>query len=244
MLNFLKFFTNYKKDNILAIYDLEKASASYAFIEFFQNAFFIKEKLKIKKLDILIISGTHNGFKTEQFNREKNHKEDFANIRLYNIVFGMIFMLKKHINNFFFLNNRNDFYKFKKNYKIFFPENYKINLSKQDYTAKIRWKNLELNYKKVNIAKFKIFKLYEELIKKKINQKKTIITITLRESSYNKERNNNLKNILYFTQYLKKKNYLPIIIRDNEKIYQNDSLKKYEIFPEANHNIMFHICFV
>jgi len=145
MLNFLNFFTNYKKDNILAIYDLEKASASYAFIEFFQNAFFIKEKLKIKELDILIISGTHNGFKTEQFNREKNHKEDFANIRLYNIVFGMIFMLKKHINNFFFLNNRNDFYKFKKNYKFFFPENYKINLSKQDYASKIRWRNLELN---------------------------------------------------------------------------------------------------
>jgi hypothetical protein len=122
MLNFINFLNNYKKDNILAIYDLEKASASYAFIEFFQNAFFTKEKLKIKKLDILIISGTHKGFKTEQFNREKNHKEDFANIRLYNIVFGMIFMLKKHINNFFFLNDRNDFYKFKKNYKKSFSQ--------------------------------------------------------------------------------------------------------------------------
>jgi hypothetical protein len=236
----IKLIKNYfsKETKLLSIYDLDKAAASYGFIEFFQNALLYKKKKNIKEMDLLLISGEHNGFKFSQFLREKNFKLDYANIRLHNIVLSLVMMFKKNFKNFFYLQNRNDFYELKKKYRYTFPDNYKTSISKHEYGKNIRWINVEKNTINFKLKKIEIYNLYKFIVKKKIKTKKKIISITLRESSYNQNRNNNIKNIIIFLEFLIKKNFFPIIIRDFEKVYEDDKLKKYEIFPEANFNLM------
>ena len=233
MFNFLK------KKKMLAIYDLECAAASYAFIEFFQSALNYKNDKKINEMDIAIISGKKNGFKESQFTREKNFKKDFANLRMSNIVFPLLYGFNNYFSNFIFLKKRNDFYKIKKNYTNFFPPNYQLNIKKKNYNSQIVWSNIEKRESKTQIAKLNENRYLKTLIKRKI--KKKFITITLRESNYNKTRNNNLKNWKKLISFIENKKFNIIVLRDMEKIYADNFFKNYELFPEATLDLNFRL---
>ena len=139
----------------------------------------------------------------------------------------------------FFLKKRNDFYKIKKNYTNFFPPNYQLNIKKKNYNSQIVWSNIEKRESKTQIAKLNENRYLKTLIKRKI--KKKFITITLRESNYNKTRNNNLKNWKKLISFIENKKFNVIVLRDMEKIYADNIFKNYELFPEATLDLNFRL---
>ena len=226
------------KNKLLAIYDLEKINCSHDFLVFFQNVILFKKKKGIKNIYLILLPGSLNGFKPQQFKREKKNKLYYAQSRLNNIVLPSVNMFRKYYDNFIHLKNRAEFLNFSKSYDFFFPENYNLNINKHKYTSQCIWINLEKNYKNVSLTKLNLPKLFVNNLKKKIKSKKRIVTITLREGSYTVERNSSKKDWLKFVNYLNKENYNVIIIRDFENINKKDMFEEYELFPNASYDIV------
>lgn len=226
-----------KKKSLLAVYDLDKINCSFDFITFFQNSILYQKKNNIESLDLCLIKGSVDGFKKNQFLREKENKIDNAFLRLNNIVMPSIMMFRKYYNNFFLINNRNDANKILNKYKNFFPKKYDLNCDKNDYCSQTVWGNLEKDYRNVKLAKLEVPEYLSKKILQKINTSKKIISITLRESSYHEERNSQINDWKDFISFLEKKNYFVIVIRDSEKIYLDNLFEANNIFPQASHDL-------
>ena len=69
-------------------------------------------------MDVMILSGSVNGFKKQQFKEKKSFKLDFAKSRLENIVFPSLNMFAKFFDNIFFVKDRKEFLKFLNKKKI------------------------------------------------------------------------------------------------------------------------------
>ena len=228
---------NKKESTLLAVYDLEKINCSFDFIIFFQNAILYQKKNNIKKLDLCLVKGSVNGFKKYQFLREKENVLENALFRLNNIVIPSIMMFRKYYDNFFLINDRKHADEFFRKYKNFFPKGYNLNCEKRDYINQSIWKNLEKNYKDVELAKLDVSEHLSQKILKKINTSKRIISITLRESSYHEHRNSLIREWKNFVTFLEKKNYFVIVIRDSEKIYLDNFFENNNLFPQASYDL-------
>ena len=234
----INFFRRSEK-KLLAVYDLECAAAGYSFIEFMQSAINFKYDNGIEVMDIGIISGSNNGFKNAQFQREANHKIDFANLRVSNIIMPLLNSYSRFINDYFFIKKRNSFLKIKKNYFHTFPKNYKLNIKKKNYNKQSVWSNIEKRTNKTIIASINENKYFKSLIKKKIKSK--FITITLREANYNKLRNSHIPSWKRLADRFEKKNFKVIVLRDMEKLYKKDQFIKNVLFPEATIDLNFRV---
>lgn len=240
-LNNFRFSLNDKSGKkMIAIYDLDKINCSHDFLVFFQCAYNFKKMNKIKNMDVMILSGSVNGFKKQQFKKEKSFKLDFAKSRLENIVFPSLNMFAKFFDNIFFVKDRKEFQIFetKKKYDFLFPDDYNPNMNKHEYTKKCQWVNLEKN-KEFEFAKLNVSKVLSQKIREYLNTKKKIITITLRESGYTRFRNSKLSEWKKFINHINESKFKIIVIRDFEKVGTNDFFRKYELFPQASVNISF-----
>ena len=229
-----------KKSTPLAVYDLEKINCSFDFLTFFQNAKLYQKKNNFEKLDICIIRGSENGFKRQQFNREKDNKIDNAALRLNYVVMPLVMMLKKHYENFYLIEDRNDAINLFDNYKNFFPKIFDslgLKSDKNIYCNQTVWGRLEDDYRNVDLVKLEIPELLTEKLLSKLDHTKKIISITLREGSYHEHRNSLLNEWKEFVSYLEKNNYIVIVIRDAEKVYLDNLFEKNNIFPHASHDL-------
>ena len=244
MINIIKKYKSFnflKKKSILGIYDLEKINCSFDFFTFYQNLFHYAKTQNIKTVDICILAGLTNDFKKEQFGREKQNSLGYANSRLSNIVIPSLNLFEKKVNNFYYIKDRKKILEIIENYYSIFPPNYSLNSHKRELLKYIWWSNLESSSRKVELVKIKPNLLVEKYIKKNLAKSKRTITITLREGSYKKFLNSNLSEWKKFINYLKKKNYQIIVIRDFEKIGKRDFFKKYEKFPHASYDLSVRI---
>lgn len=229
-----------KKSTLLAVYDLEKINCSFDFMTFFQNAKLYQKKNNFDKLDLCIIKGSENGFKKQQFNREKNNKLDNAMFRLNYIVIPMVMMFRKHYENFYLIEDRNEAKSFLDNYKNFFPQIFEssgLKSNKNIFCRQSVWGRLEEDYKNVELVKLEVQELLAKKLLNKLDHTKKIISITLREGSYHEHRNSLLDEWKNFILYLEKNNYIVIVIRDAEKAYLDNLFEKNNIFPHASHDL-------
>ena len=236
----LKIFSK-KKSTLLAVYDLEKINCSFDFMTFFQNAKLYQKKNNFDKLDLCIIRGSENGFKKQQFiYSEKDNKLDNAMFRLNYIVIPMVMMFKKHYENFYLLEDRNEAISFLDNYKNFFPQVFHssgLKSNKNIYCRQSVWARLEEDYKNVDLIKLEVQELLSKKLLNKLDNTKKIISITLREGSYREHSNSLLDEWKNFVSYLEKNNYIVIVIRDAEKVYLDNLFEKNNIFPHASHDL-------
>jgi hypothetical protein len=72
----------------------------------------------------------------------------------------------------------------------------------------------------------------------KISQR-PIVTITLRESSYNTCRNSNIKEWIRVAHWVEERGYQPVILRDTERAFSNEpkELLQWQSFPEVLWNL-------
>ena len=232
----LKFF-NKKNDSMIAVYDLDKINCSYDFVIFFQNAILYKKKKNIKTLDLCLIKGSVDGFKKNQFSREINDKLDNAISRLNNIVIPAIMMFRKHYRNFYLIDKREEANKILNKYQNFFPHNFHLKMDKGFYCRESVWARLEENHKEVDLAELYVPEVLTKKIIRKINTQKKIISITLRESSFRTERNSIIKEWESFVEYLERKGYYVIVLRDTETVYRDNLFEKNIIFPHASYDL-------
>lgn len=153
-------------------------------------------------------------------------------IRIDNIVKTSIEIIEDFNPQVVYLNNRKDLTDHFSNKNAFFPSN-------SDIGKIIEWNNHEkeiINYYNKNkiIACLTAPSHYSELINIFINENninKKIVTITLRQSSFNESKNSTIKNWERFYFYLLEKNYFPIILDDFENYsinhFSNDKFYKY-----------------
>jgi hypothetical protein len=237
------FFLSLKKllflrNRLVAIYDLNKIAAGFDFFHFIENTLQYCRNKKINVIDLVILSSSDdNIFSKKNFRKETFNKLDYAKSRMGNIIYQSLHLLD-NINNIHILKERFKIYS-----KIFFnkvyPDNYSPFINKDNYSSKIFLSNIiKQNYNDKKIVGIKNLKINDNFVNNlQKKYKKKIITITLRESSYNTYMNSNIANWLEVCKYLEKKNFLPIVIRDFESIYKNDPIQKYNIFPEASFNL-------
>ena len=238
-MNFLKILSK-KENKILLIYDLDKVHAGYDFFTFYSNGLTYAKINNIKNFDVCIISGTYKGFKKYQFKKEGKNKVLSAELRLKNILIDSIFMFKNRFDNFYFYGDRKEAEGLIKQYNYTFPKAFSFSYkNKHIYADQIRGATLE-KQRKISkpVAINNIFS--DKIINDKLSNEK-FVTITLRESSYNKKKNSNLKEWEKFTKYLLKKKLTVIVIRDLEKILNNDYFRKFEVFPQASFDLNFRV---
>lgn len=230
------------KRKLLIIYDLECNGISYDYFIFMENALQYAKKKQITDLKILIIPSKNFKnfiFKKTQNKKEKKFSNEFGYLRLHNIIFNTL-SFYKNVNSIELVNNRYLIFFKIIFYNHIFPNKFNIfgdyfNLSNQG-----SWRNLERNNKIKKLIGIQILEyyMYKARNLKKVLGDKKIVTISLRESSYSKYRNSNLKDWLLICKYLEKKGYQPIVIRDFEHSYnKNDKLNEYTLIPEATQNI-------
>jgi hypothetical protein len=200
--------------------------------------FLIYSFTKVKKYKPCIIVIPQNKIAYDPFPpKEKSWLNKISKeIRLDNIIKPSLEIIDNFQPKIIYLDDRNELDSYIKNTKYYFPEYAKVGKI-------IEWKDNTKNihkfyYKNKYIPRLKSPHHYKVFVEKYIKAnkiKKKIVTITLRDSTFNKSKNSNIKNWKKFYLYLTKKNYYPIVLYDFETIaIKEDKKNKFNNFLYAN----------
>lgn len=201
-------------DTLFAIYDLDLSPVTYDICNFLSLAEIERQKRRLKHIKIITVPGKHSGF-----NKNKLHSNDEKMFRFNNILIPAFSLLPSY-NGCANLNCRQDLWFFWENLKDnIFPNSYHPAQPIAYYSWRLVW---EAYRRKNDVQKLKatdecMQQAKEWLKKNNLSYTKTI-TITLRESTYQVDRNSNLNSWLTFSEFLVKEGYQVILIRDFEKI--------------------------
>ena len=146
-------------------------------------------------------------------------------------------MFRKHYKNFFLIDDRDDSDEIFNKYNNFFPPKFSLKMNKKNYCNQSVWARLGENYNDVELAELYVPEVLAKKIIKKINTSKKIVSITLRESSFKTDRNSIIKEWKDFVDFLEKKNYYVIVLRDTETAYMDNLFEKNNIFPHAPYDL-------
>jgi len=227
-----------KKSKILiCFYDLNVAPTTFNFSEFIvlcNNEILIRNLdgykiIFIKKKDSLINRYTQDK-KYHEAHDEKSEKWKFDNIIIPLISFT------KFCVGYDIIENDNEINEYL-NYQNRFPEKY----SKR---FRVSLDNMDLynNMENLNLIGLEIpnqaSTYVENYITANLNNKKEIITITIRTQKYDEVRNSNCEDWLKFAKFLKNKNFEVIIIPDTDDAYTlDDKFKEFNIYHEGAFNL-------
>ncbi|NQV49887.1 MAG: glycosyltransferase [Candidatus Marinimicrobia bacterium] len=236
------------RDTIYAFYDLAVSPATFDIISFLVLAENERKKYDYQKMHVVIVPGPDNGFRPgnfENYNKDlpetKDH--DYMGWRLRNIlvpccwsfpscsgvtVCGSRSEVVSHVTD--------------ANHDIF-PLDYNLDSPRGKYLLS----NLIPEFTRAgSLAFVKSSKQAGAFIDQWIDThvgKKKIVTITLRECSYELGRNSTLEAWAKFATSLNSETYYPVIIRDTEAALQPipEPLKNLNLFPDVVWNLEIRI---
>jgi len=196
-------------------YDLSCSPITYDFFWALAEAESRRVRMKLKKIEVIIVPGRNQGLRREipaydsVVNREKRCKRIFdillPAVRLFPHCKGMSVCENRFegfINYLFFSWNVLPRY-----YNPIFPAPHKTSRALHPLKG---MNNLPIKVPD-NILKYVDYLLPVE------SKEKKLIVITLREYSYLRKRNSNIREWIKFAQRLDKKKYFPIFIRDIDR---------------------------
>lgn len=105
------------------------------------------------------------------------------------------------------------------------------------------WKNVEVAFREsTKTETICISKRAKQIVgewRKSNKFDRPIVTVTLREASYNTTRNSNIPNWIRIIEWLDVRGYQPVVLRDNEKAFSRSEtgLLPWQSFPEAIWNL-------
>ena len=239
--NFKKISSNINAKEYSFIIDLTSSNINFD-LSLFLIIFSIKSKNK--KTNIIVLP--NKKFSNLRI-KEKNELLQNINIRLQNILIPLINNIENFKPNIFIMHEWNEIYKFQ-NHKLF-PN---IDKEKQEFVIKTNvysYKLLSKYHSKFNLNVNKIkgqesyLKIVNNFFKNNNINLNKVITITLRNSSSQTERNSNEKDFVRFADFLDKNGYIPIILDDYEKIISSQSNIpiKYKLYNECVHDLNLRI---
>lgn len=201
---------------LYAFYDLSVSPVTY---DIFSFSLLAEHERKRKGCDfthIVIVPGPNDGFRSKTSAEYSNENKRW---RLKNIIIPCSFFYPN--NRITFCVDRNEaVILFEKNAKNIFPIRYTAKFPNEGYAWKhvVKAQNMLKEFPGIQVSNQAI-----EYIKNWISlnaHNKKIITITLRESKYGKDRNSNIKAWSTFIKRLDKMKYLPVVIRDMEAAFE------------------------
>ncbi|MGV8108367.1 hypothetical protein [Methanospirillum sp.] len=237
---------------LYAFYDFAVAPATFDIVTFLVLAEIARKNDCCDRIHLIIVPGHDSGFRTgdlERYNERSwnntKYDYDYLKWRLDNIVIPCCSLLPTCTDISVF-STREEALKFERtfagkkfpnNYSVYYPDS----IIPNDGYHHVKFL-FELIRQKNEMPNLKAPKYGIDIVSTWIRQhcgQRKLITITLRESPYTKERNSNLKEWVRFIRSLDEKIYFPVIIRDSEEAMNPlpTELVGLTIFPEAPFNV-------
>lgn len=224
-----------KNNNYYFFYDLNGINANFDYI-----VFLLYCAIKSKNIKSTIFIIKKKNF-SENRTKERNFIGDLAEqLRIENIILKLSNCIENYSPSVYLMENRNEVDFYYNSAKKVFPKldpvkkEFIFSSSKRYYKTFNKYYKI---YKKIPSIKSKshINKILEKKIKNIRIDSNKIVTITLRNSSYFEKRNTPEDVVIKFCEYLKEKNFTPIILDDFEKIsVSNSSIpNEYRLFDEC-----------
>ena len=202
-----------EKDKYFFVLDLSSFTPNF---DITKNLIFLAIKSKYKSVHIVIIPELENS--SRLLVKEKKI-EDPNYFRRINIVYPLIKMVENFNPNIYFPSSRDEAYNLIKNKNIA-----KLNNPFKSIERKFIKESVLFRYfkKKHFIPKYKTNLTNLALVKKKIGHdlNKKYISISLRNSSYNKHLNSNIREWMKVAEHLKQEGYNIIFIGDFEDYHE------------------------
>ena len=230
-----------QSDILYAFYDLEVSPATFDFIVFLISAERARIKARCDSLHIVVVPGSNEGFRMtdlESYNKTGSIEYDISHMewRKNNIIISCCTLLPS-IGGVTTCKSRVEAHAFASSIaKHIFPNYYTADSPVQSYQEYIIVNTTGiLPTLESGDEPRKIINNWIELNAKG----KKVITITLRESYYEMERNSNLIEWGNFARGLDKESFLPVFIRDTEAVFKSlpKELEGLTVFNEICFNI-------
>ena len=231
--------SNLKNNNFLVFLDLASFRATWDIIAFLIIA---KYKSSSKDTHLIVIPDIEEITEINPIKEKGSLEKSAKQLRIDNIIKPALEIIEDFNPEITFLKNRNDINNF---------TNIDPQLKFPKYAGSgeiIKWypPQKEINEIFLNKNKFypvKANKHYKELLSEYLktnNIKKKIITLTLRDSSFNRSKNSKIDEWVKLYNFLESANYFPIILDDFENICvdkKNDKLNSLNTYHFANIDI-------
>jgi len=236
----------YKKDTLYAFYDLEVMSASFDIIPFLILAEKCRMSQGLKAMHIVIVPGSQQGFAKGYFEYYKNMTPDKEKIRfaylewrVRNILVPCCWLMPS-CKQLTVCSSRSDAKDIENLLaEHIFPDHYLVNVPVNP-NKNIYQMGVTPDYP--HIPSLSATQTGCDFVLNWMNthcKGKKVVTITLRETSYEIDRNSNTKDWIRFARTIDQDNYLPVIIRDTEVAFQfiPEEMTGLTIFYEASWNM-------
>jgi len=236
----------HRKDALYAFYDLDVMAASFDIIPFLISAEKIRMSRQLESLHVIIVPGSKQGFGKGYFEyyqmmAPNKEKIQFAYLewRIRNILVPCCWLMPS-CNQLTVCTSRTEAREIERLLaEEIYPDKYlvdvPVNPNKNIYQMGVTPDNTHVpSISATQTA----CDFVSEWIDKNCKRKK-VVTITLREASYEIKRNSNIGEWIKFARSLDQEIYSPVIIRDTEKAFQSvpGGMTGMTIFYEASWNI-------
>jgi len=234
-------YSMYKKRKtntiLYACYDLSVSNPTYDIIVFLYFSEIERIKKKCSNIHLLIITGNENEYSLGQ----PNSYDATSNFhgRINNIVIPCYQLLPSILSVSYF-GSRNEGMLFLNQFAcVTYPERYHVLASYSGKGLVDLFRMKDLNQYDIKLRAPAYAHAYVKSFIKQRSFDKRVVTITLRESSYEEKRNSLLLEWIRFAEEITEKGFLPVFIRDTEKSPDpsGSTFGNLLIFPEASVHI-------
>ena len=231
------------EDILYSFYDLAVSPVTFNIIAFLILAEIWRKKIGCRSIHVVIVLGLKSGFREDSF--DPGYDTDNMWWRLKNILVPCCWMMPS-CEDVTVFNSRKKAMTFQdKMTKNVFPRKYTVKHPIARYMDKYPVKEALRGTKIPSLQPTpQALKFARDWIDNNANDRK-IISITLRESLYDKDRNSSLRDWSKFVQSLDTEIYCPVVIRDTEASLKSlpPELENLLIFREAPWNIDLRLAF-
>lgn len=215
-----------------AFYDLEVAPATYDFMMFLVLAEKRRLELKADELRIVIVRGTDEYRRGDltYYQKTGDYDREYMEWRVKNILIPSCWLMPS-VKGVMVL-DRDEAQLLIDHLKGFlYPEGYRVNNPIGKFLL------LDMQKAGGELPSLKASKQARKYVKEWLSERagnRKVVTINLRETDYESERNSSFKEWLRFYDSLNKNLYYPLFIRDMEKVHLKNKLNGY---PEVVWNV-------
>ena len=207
------------KDTLIAFYDLEVSPISFDFAVFLILAEFRRRQIAVRHLQVVVVHGGGDGFRQDDAGYDTQNKR----WRLQNIIIPLTSLLEATV-ALNICSNLNAARNIKEAHTgPVFPDGYTIEEPVSEFFLS---SIIAASTNGEQLPSFQAPTQARAYMRHWLNKRTKglrPVTITLRESSYDKARNSKVKEWLEFAKRLDKKRFCPVIVRDTEKCFETQS---------------------
>lgn len=207
------------KNTAFAIWDLKVCPTTFDFVNFLCHVESERQSRAFENFQVVIIPGLVNGFRDTNSYSSENKKWRIGNI------LGPLANLQEHCSGVYNCGTREEAYRILKDIprEQILPDGYSVESPKRFYSWNETFYRINsgLNLQTLR-SQAEPRRMVREWLKKAACGKK-VVTVTLRESTYEVERNSNIAEWTKFLGQLNKNEIFPIVLRDQEKSLENSN---------------------